>query len=115
MEVPVTWFIWYTRENSWRVELSYKSSSLGGGHGRGGDNMKCYECGELAWSFCLRVPLVHWSTRTWKWQYRSPGPRFPRSSTYGRRFCCKPVWTDFQSQFIKEEQLHASVEMNKNN
>ncbi|MCD7469271.1 serine arginine-rich splicing factor [Datura stramonium] len=31
--------------------------------GRGGDDMKCYECGEPG-HFCSRVPLAHWSTRT---------------------------------------------------
>ncbi|CAK9189681.1 unnamed protein product [Sphagnum troendelagicum] len=33
-------------KNGWRVELSRSSGGAGGPRGRGGDEMKCYECGE---------------------------------------------------------------------
>ncbi|KAF3785137.1 Serine/arginine-rich splicing factor [Nymphaea thermarum] len=34
-------------KNGWRIELSHNSKGGGrGGRGRGGEDMKCYECGE---------------------------------------------------------------------
>ncbi|KAL4185502.1 hypothetical protein AMTRI_Chr10g6270 [Amborella trichopoda] len=67
-------------KNGWRVELSHNSKGgggRGGSRGRGGgDDMKCYECGE---PFCSGVSPTYWSWGIGKWTTSKPHPRGRRS------------------------------------
>ncbi|MFQ6622294.1 hypothetical protein Gotur_002786, partial [Gossypium turneri] len=71
-------------KNGWRVELSHNSKGVGGrgGHRGGGEDLKCYECGEPG-HFARECRSCIGSWGDGNGRRRSPGPHRRKSPSYG--------------------------------